>query len=35
VLSPTGGNKFSPTAVAPPAPTAAPGNHHHGLNGIG
>lgn len=34
-LSPSGGNKFSPTAVAPSAPTAAPGNHHHGLNGIG
>ena len=34
-LSPTGGNKFTPTAVAPPAPTMGPGNHHHGLNGIG
>ncbi|AQT79592.1 hypothetical protein B1R94_10370 [Mycolicibacterium litorale] len=34
VISPTGGNKFSPTAVAPPAPTLSPGNHHHGLNGI-
>ncbi|BBY61792.1 hypothetical protein [Mycolicibacterium helvum] len=32
VLSPTDGNKFSPTVVAPPAPTEAPGNHHHGLN---
>lgn len=33
VLSPTDGNKFSPTVVAPPAPTESGGNHHHGLNG--
>lgn len=32
VLSPTDGNKFTPTVVAPPAPTMPPGNHHHGLN---
>jgi len=31
-MSPTDGNKFTPTVVAPPAPTEAPGNHHHGLN---
>lgn len=31
-LSPTDGNKFTPTVVAPPAPTMPPGNHHHGLN---
>ncbi|AKK28497.1 hypothetical protein [Mycobacterium sp. EPa45] len=31
-LSPTDGNKFSPTVIAPPAPTEPPGNHHHGLN---
>lgn len=33
-ISPTGGNKFSPTVVAPPAPTMPPGTHHHGLNGL-
>ncbi|NTY63417.1 hypothetical protein [Mycolicibacterium sphagni] len=33
VLSPTDGNKFSPTVMAPPAPTESGGNHHHGLNG--
>jgi hypothetical protein len=35
VISPTDGNKFSPTVIAPPAPTDSGGNHHHGLNGIG
>jgi hypothetical protein len=35
VLSPTNPNKFSPTVIAPPAPTESGGNHHHGLNGIG
>lgn len=34
-VSPTDGNKFSPTVIAPPAPTESGGNHHHGLNGIG
>lgn len=34
-LSPNGGNKFTPPVVAPPAPTMGPGNHHHGLDGIG
>ena len=33
VMSPTDGNKFTPSVVAPPAPTEAGGNHHHGLNG--
>ncbi|EHB53745.1 hypothetical protein MycrhDRAFT_4208 [Mycolicibacterium rhodesiae JS60] len=33
VMSPTDGNKFSPSVVAPPAPTESGGNHHHGLNG--
>lgn len=33
VLSPTDGNKFSPTVMAPPAPTESGGNHHHGING--
>jgi hypothetical protein len=33
VLSPTDGNKFSPSVIAPPAPTESGGNHHHGLNG--
>ncbi len=28
-LSPNGGNKFTPTVVAPPPPTQAPGNHNH------
>jgi hypothetical protein len=32
VLSPTDGNKFSPSVLAPPAPTQDGGNHHHGLN---
>ena len=32
-LSPNGGNKFTPTVVAPPPPTVGPGNHHHGLGG--
>jgi len=32
-MSPTDGNKFSPSVVAPPAPTESGGNHHHGLNG--
>ena len=31
-ISPTDGNKFSPSVIAPPAPTMPPGNHHHGLN---
>jgi hypothetical protein len=26
-IDPTGGNVFSPTVYAPPAPTATPGNH--------
>jgi len=26
-LTPGGGNSFSPSVVAPPAPTQAPGNH--------
>ncbi|GAC1649684.1 MAG: hypothetical protein NVS4B6_24850 [Mycobacterium sp.] len=26
-ISPTGGNLFTPTVKAPPAPTATPGNH--------
>jgi len=34
-LSPNGGNKFTPTVVAPPPPTVGPGNHHHGLDGVG
>jgi len=36
-LSPNGGNKFTPTVVAPPPPTMAPGNHNHnhGRYGIG
>jgi hypothetical protein len=33
VLSPSDPNKFSPTVMAPPAPTESGGNHHHGLNG--
>ena len=33
VLSPSDPNKFSPTVIAPPAPTESGGNHHHGLNG--
>lgn len=28
-LSPNGGNKFTPSVVAPPPPTQAPGNHNH------
>lgn len=28
-LSPNGGNKFTPTVVAPPPPTQAPGAHNH------
>ncbi len=33
-ISPTGGNMFTPTVMAPPPPTMAPGNHHHrGLGG--
>ncbi|HNF06066.1 MAG TPA: hypothetical protein PL146_11825 [Mycobacterium sp.] len=32
-INPTGGNVFTPTVHAPPAPTEAPGNHHHGLGG--
>jgi hypothetical protein len=28
-LSPTGGNKFTPTVLAPPAPTAIPGTHRN------
>ncbi|GAY17099.1 hypothetical protein [Mycobacterium sp. shizuoka-1] len=35
VLNPSNPNKFSPTVIAPPAPTESGGNHHHGLNGIG
>ena len=34
-LSPNGGNKFTPTVVAPPPPTQAPGNHNHRRYGIG
>ncbi|MFN8033140.1 MAG: hypothetical protein U0Q47_07555 [Mycobacterium sp.] len=34
-LTPSGGNKFTPSVVAPPAPTVGPGNHHHGLEGMG
>ncbi|MEZ0360153.1 hypothetical protein CRM90_03310 [Mycobacterium sp. ENV421] len=34
-LNPSNPNKFSPTVIAPPAPTDSGGNHHHGLNGIG
>ena len=28
-ISPTGGNSFSPPVIAPPAPTAPPGNHRN------
>jgi hypothetical protein len=28
-INPTGGNQFSPTVFAPPAPTAPPGNHRN------
>jgi hypothetical protein len=34
-LSPNGGNKFTPTVVAPPPPTMPPGNHNHRRHGIG
>ena len=34
-LSPNGGNKFTPTVVAPPPPTMAPGNRNHRRYGIG
>jgi hypothetical protein len=34
-LSPSGGNKFSPSVVAPPPPTMPPGNHNHRRHGIG
>jgi hypothetical protein len=27
-INPTGGNLFTPTVKAPPAPTAIPGSHH-------
>jgi hypothetical protein len=27
-INPTGGNKFSPTVLAPPPATAIPGTHH-------
>jgi hypothetical protein len=33
-IDPSNPNKFSPTVIAPPAPTESGGNHHHGLNGI-
>ncbi|TGD90742.1 hypothetical protein BayCH28_02585 [Mycolicibacterium sp. CH28] len=33
-INPTEGNKFTPTMVAPPAPTMPAGTHHHGLNGL-
>jgi hypothetical protein len=26
-INPTGGNRFTPTVIAPPAPTAVPGDH--------
>ncbi|MDX1870571.1 hypothetical protein SBI67_00410 [Mycolicibacterium sp. 120266] len=32
-VSPTGGNLFTPSVVAPPAPTV-PGGQHPGINGI-
>jgi hypothetical protein len=28
-LNPTGGNLFTPSVKAPPAPTAIPGTHNH------
>jgi hypothetical protein len=28
-ISPGGPNSFSPTVIAPPAPTAIPGQNHH------
>jgi hypothetical protein len=28
-ISPTGGNLFTPTVLAPPAPTATPGTHRN------
>jgi len=34
-LSPNGGNKFTPTVVAPPPPTMPPGNHNHRRYGLG
>jgi hypothetical protein len=34
-LTPNGGNKFTPTVVAPPPPTMPPGNHNHRRYGIG
>lgn len=32
-IDPTGGNLFTPSVVAPPAPTV-PGGQHPGINGI-
>jgi hypothetical protein len=32
-INPTGGNLFTPSVVAPPAPTVAPGQHP-GINGV-
>lgn len=32
-VNPTGGNLFTPSVVAPPAPTV-PGGQHPGINGI-
>ena len=29
-IDPTGGNLFSPSVKAPPAPSAIPGGHHNG-----
>jgi len=28
-INPTGGNQFTPSVLAPPAPTAPPGNHRN------
>lgn len=32
-VDPTGGNKFTPSVQAPPAPTV-PGGQHPGINGV-